>query len=393
MSAYLPPTEFFPTFNSKVFYNNIPITLELLKTKFLTYPIGQANLLLPKLLVTGTANFQTNILVNNQTAGNNTTLAANTAFVTNALLPIIPVTGVSSGTIYLVGILNPNTGNYPIKGDYFGDISFTPANNTLTSGIFGSDDGSITANGTSGKITGKGTSLTALNIPNGGATIGTGLSVPNGNITTGGTITATGIISSLNIQNNQVSSKLNYSSLIFGSTAIKAATTDLQMVNSTDARTPNINTIEMANVWINTGTLITNITSFSRTFVNPATYFYGIYNNLKQLVGVTALVTITTGDTTITTPLITPFTTSYTGYYWVAHLLTNVTTTTVAERITPGSTTGLNMISFPAPTSTTDLTICKYATINFPLNTFFPTTLPGGQSFITGPYAPILIVN
>jgi hypothetical protein len=86
MSAYPPPSENLPIFDSGLFGNSTDITIDNLKSKFLTFPLAQSGLeTIPNLAITssGTA----------PTAGDssNDTTIATTAFVkANALSPISP---------------------------------------------------------------------------------------------------------------------------------------------------------------------------------------------------------------------------------------------------------------------------------------------------------------
>jgi hypothetical protein len=86
MSAYPPPSENLPIFDSALFGNNSDLTIDNLKSKFLTFPLAQSGLeTIPNLAITssGTA----------PTAGSssNDTTIATTAFVkANALSPLSP---------------------------------------------------------------------------------------------------------------------------------------------------------------------------------------------------------------------------------------------------------------------------------------------------------------
>jgi hypothetical protein len=399
MSAYPPPIEFFSQFNSSVFYSNTGLSLPFLETQFLTYPIGQSGQqTLTNLLNTNSANFAGTITVPTKTAGDNSVEAANTAFVTTAISNInlsnIPVAGIASGTIYLVGSNNYITGTYQLQTDINGHIFYNTSTNTLTSGV-GGTNGSITANGTTGSITGYGTSATALDIPNGGATFGktgTALSVPNGNITTGGTITATGVVSSPNLLNNQVSSNVTFSN---PTTPIIAQTIEPQNLVSTDSINYASGNIIVTNVWINSGKTITNINFFLRTYTATApalNIFYGLYNNLQVLVGSTNAVTPTSpsvpaSDTMRTIPLITPFTTSYSGYYWIAILPTTNNLSQFADK----NSGAAGILNFPQITTSTNLTLFNSAVTTVGGITTLPSTLT--QTLTPSGRTPLLLLN
>ena len=127
MSAYPPPSENLPIFDSALFGNNTDITIDNLKSKFLTYPLAQAGLeTIPNLAITSSGTAPT------AGATSNDTTIATTAFVkANALTPLSPspagtyttpssvivntygqITSATSGNTYTLPSPAPTAGSY-----------------------------------------------------------------------------------------------------------------------------------------------------------------------------------------------------------------------------------------------------------------------------------------
>lgn len=86
MSAYPPPSENLPIFDSALFGNNSDLTIDNLKSKFLTFPLAQSGLeTIPNLAITSSGTAPTPASTSNDTT------IATTAFVkANALSPLSP---------------------------------------------------------------------------------------------------------------------------------------------------------------------------------------------------------------------------------------------------------------------------------------------------------------
>jgi hypothetical protein len=127
MSAYPPPSENLPIFDSGLFGNNTDITIDNLKSKFLTFPLAQSGLeTIPNLAITSSGSAPT------ASSSSNDTTIATTAFVkANALSPLSPVptgtyttpssvvvnqygqiTSATNGTTYSLPSPAPTAGSY-----------------------------------------------------------------------------------------------------------------------------------------------------------------------------------------------------------------------------------------------------------------------------------------
>ena len=86
MSAYPPPSENLPIFDSALFGNNSDLTIDNLKSKFLQFPLAQSGLeTIPNLAITSSGTAPT------ASSSSNDTTIATTAFVkANALSPLDP---------------------------------------------------------------------------------------------------------------------------------------------------------------------------------------------------------------------------------------------------------------------------------------------------------------
>ena len=278
----------------------------------------------------------------------------------------VSLTGISTGVIYLSGTSAVTNGNYPLQTDSSGHISFSTGTNTLSAGISGGTGGSLNAYGTTGSITGYGTSLTALNIPNGGATIGktgTALSIPNGNITTGGSVTATGLITSsstiigVNQLNNTVTAPSTFS---YPSTPLLAQTYDPASVTLGGAAiTLTASTVYLQSVWLNAGQVVTNISICCNVAgTAPTTFYVGLYTSFSN-----SRLAISASSTAFTTGTIKSFamTSAYTvtnsGQYWIAVVQTGVSTNTYF-----GVSSADNMVNYPNTATGTGLGTFRKAT-------------------------------
>jgi len=127
MSAYPPPSENLPIFDSGLFGNNSDLTIDNLKTKFLQFPYAQSGLeTIPNLAISSSGTAPTPVSTSNDTS------IATTAFVkSNALTPLSPnpagtyttpssvvinsygqVTSATAGTTYTLPSPAPTSGDY-----------------------------------------------------------------------------------------------------------------------------------------------------------------------------------------------------------------------------------------------------------------------------------------
>jgi len=127
MSAYPPPSENLPIFDSGLFGNSTDITIDNLKTKFLQFPFAQSGLeTIPNLAISSSGTAPTPVSTSNDTS------IATTAFVkSNALSPLSPspagtyttpssvvvnsygqVTSATGGTTYTLPSPAPTAGSY-----------------------------------------------------------------------------------------------------------------------------------------------------------------------------------------------------------------------------------------------------------------------------------------
>ena len=127
MSAYPPPSENLPIFDSGLFGNNSDLTIDNLKTKFLQFPFAQTGLeTIPNLAISSSGTAPTPVSTSNDTS------IATTAFVkSNALSPLSPdpagtyttpssvvlnsygqVTSATAGTTYTLPSPAPTSGSY-----------------------------------------------------------------------------------------------------------------------------------------------------------------------------------------------------------------------------------------------------------------------------------------
>ena len=175
MSAYPPPSENLPIFDSALFGNTQDLTINNLKSQFLTFPLAQSGLeTIPNLAITSSATAPT------ASSSSNDTTIATTAFVKeNALSPLSPS---PAGTYTNLNATINTYGQITSASSGTGQFSiFIPSNNSSTnSWSFTNIEQTLTKQAYSYTLYTNNTATTATKSNTGTTSINYGTIVPNG---------------------------------------------------------------------------------------------------------------------------------------------------------------------------------------------------------------------